>query len=103
MLPRTSRERLRRFNNRLVDPFYIFGSDDRRVHEDASYPWRCIGKVYSSDGYQGSAALVWRNIIVTVGHMVPWTSPNWWMRFVPDYFDGGSLAGAGLESLANHR
>ena len=43
---------------------------------------------------------------LTAGHMVPWTSPNWWMRFVRDSFGGGSLAGAGLESLAlsgNHR
>lgn len=101
ILPRTSRERLRRFNNRLVDPFYVFGSDDRRVYQDASYPWRCIGKLYNSDGFQGTAALVWNNIIVTAGHMVPWNRPNWWMRFVPDYFDGGSLVGQGIESYVS--
>jgi V8-like Glu-specific endopeptidase len=103
-LPSTVRPSLRRFNRREVQPLYIFGSDDRRVYKETSYPWRCAGKLYNSDGYMGSAALVGGNLIVTAGHMVPWTSfgtGSWWMKFVPDYFDGQSLWGAGIESYVS--
>jgi V8-like Glu-specific endopeptidase len=95
---------LRRFNGRIVRPLYIFGADDRRVFQDASYPWRCVGKLFNSDGFSGSASLVWGNTIITAGHMVPWNSisaGSWWMRFVPDYFDGQSLVGAGVESYVS--
>jgi V8-like Glu-specific endopeptidase len=97
-LPRTSAGRMRRFNGRFVDPAYVFGPDDRQVYQDQSYPWRCVGKVFNNEGKVGSGALVWPNIMVTAGHMVPWSSSSWWMRFVPDYFDGQSLLGAGVES-----
>jgi V8-like Glu-specific endopeptidase len=92
---------LRRFNGRQVRPLYIFGADDRRVFQDTSYPWGCVGKLYNSDGFVGSAALVGRDLLVTAGHMMPNTSHSWWMRFVPDYFDGQSLHGAGVESYVS--
>jgi V8-like Glu-specific endopeptidase len=95
---------LRRLNGRRVRPLYIFGPDDRRVYQDSSYPWHCVGKLYNSDGFVGSAALVSANAIVTAGHMVPWngiSAGSWWMRFVPDYFDGQSLLGAGVESYVS--
>jgi hypothetical protein len=95
---------MRRINGRRVRPLYIFGTDQRQVYYDTSYPWRCVGKLYNSDGFMGSASLVWGDIIVTAGHMVPWNSINagsWWMRFVPDYYDGQSLMGAGVESYVS--
>jgi V8-like Glu-specific endopeptidase len=101
LIPRAAAPSLRRFNGRKVRPLYIFGPDDRQVFQDASYPWHCCGKLYNSDGFMGSAAVVSGNTIVTAGHMVPWNSINagsWWMRFVPDYFDGQSLIGSGVES-----
>lgn len=104
VIPRSQVPPLRRLNGRSVRPLYIFGSDDRQVFQDASYPWHCCGKLYNSDGYAGSAALIWGNTIITAGHMVPWNSisaGSWWMRFVPDYFDGQSLLGAGVESYVS--
>jgi V8-like Glu-specific endopeptidase len=97
-LPRTTHGRLRRFNGRVVEPAYVFGPDDRQVYQDGSYPWRCVGKVINNEGKVGSGALVWPNVMVTAGHMVPWNSSSWWMQFVPDYFDGQSLLGAGVQS-----
>jgi V8-like Glu-specific endopeptidase len=103
-LPRPVGPPLQRLNGRRVRPLYIFGPDDRRTFMDASYPWHCVGKLYNSDGFMGSAALVWGNVIVTAGHMVPWNSisaGSWWMRFVPDYFNGKSLLGTGVESYVS--
>jgi V8-like Glu-specific endopeptidase len=101
-LPRTSAGRLRRFNGRSVEPAYIFGTDDRVVYQDTSYPWRSIGRVFNNEGKAASGALVGPNIMVTAGHVVPWNSAQaWWMRFVPDYFDGQSLLGAGVESYVS--
>ncbi len=33
--------------------------------------------------------------------MVPWGDSPWWMQFVPAYFDGTSLFGAGVESFVS--
>ncbi|MGH9432431.1 MAG: trypsin-like serine peptidase [Terriglobia bacterium] len=103
-VPRRAAPRLRRFNGRHVTPLYVFGNDARQPYEDASYPWGCVGKVYNSAGMMGSGALVYGNIVVTAGHVVPWGdvyNHNWWMRFVPDYFNGSSLYGAGVESYVS--
>jgi hypothetical protein len=104
VISRPSRPRMRRFNGRRVDPLFVFGNDDRQLYEDTSYPWGCVGKIYNSDGFQGSGALVGENLVVTAAHVVPWNSiaaGSWWMRFVPAYFNGTSLFGSGVESYAS--
>ncbi len=103
-MPRPARPRMRRFNGRRVEPLYVFGNDDRQIYEDTSYPWGCVGKIYTSDGFQGSGALVGKNLVITAAHVVPWTSAaagSWWMRFVPAYFNGASLFGSGVESYVS--
>jgi V8-like Glu-specific endopeptidase len=103
-LPRTTGPRMQRFNGRRVTPLFVFGADGRRAYEDTSYPWGCVGKVFNSEGIIGSGALVYPNIMVTAGHLVPWNDVqkhNWWMRFVPDYFNGSSLYGGGVESYVS--
>lgn len=92
---------LRRFNGRFVNPLYVFGPDDRREYRDTAWPWGLVGKIFNSQGYTGSGALVGKNLVVTAGHMVPWGQSSWWMKFVPDYFDGSSLFGAGVESYVS--
>lgn len=39
--------------------------------------------------------------MITAGHLVPWGDSPWWMRFVPAYYDGASLHGAGIESYVS--
>ncbi len=92
---------LRRFNGRVVRPLYVFGPDDRSAYRDSSWPWGLVGRVFTSEGKSGSAALIGDRIIATAGHMVPWGQPGWWMRFVPAYFNGVSLHGAGVESYVS--
>ena len=102
-LPSTSETHLTRFNGQRVEPAYVFGADNRQVYRDTSFPWRCVGKVFNSDGKVGSGALVGSNVMVTAGHMIPWNGANGggWIRFVPDYFDTQSLLGSGVQSYVS--
>jgi V8-like Glu-specific endopeptidase len=93
---------LRRFNGRRVRPLWVFGNDDRWQFRDASWPWGLVGRIFNNQGYSGTGALVGNRLVVTAGHMVPWSSSSWWMRFVPAYYDGSSLHGAGVESHVSH-
>jgi len=93
--------RLRRFDGRGVRPLFVFGSDDRWAFQDASWPWGLVGRVFNSSGYSGTGALVGGRLVVTAGHMVPWNDDPWWMLFVPAYFDGVSLHGAGVQSYVS--
>jgi V8-like Glu-specific endopeptidase len=92
---------MRRISGRPVQPLYVFGPDDRWSFRDAAWPWGLLGKVFNSDGKTGSAALIGNRIIATAGHMVPWGSGPWWMRFVPAFYDGASLHGIGVESYVS--
>jgi V8-like Glu-specific endopeptidase len=95
---------MRRFNGRTVQPLYVFGPDDRVAYNDSTWPWGLVGKLSNSDGKVGSAALIGQRIIATAGHMLPWNSiaqGSWWMKFVPAYFNGSSLFGAGVQSYVS--
>jgi len=92
---------MRRFNGRGVSPLWVFGNDDRWSFRDSAWPWGLVGKVFNSNGKVGTGALIGDRIIATAGHMVPWNKEGWWMKFVPAYFDGSSLHGAGVESYVS--
>lgn len=94
-------ELLRRFDGRRVTPLWVFGQDDRWQFRDPSWPWGLVGRIFNNQGYSGTGALVGDRLVVTAGHMVPWNSNPWWMRFVPAYYDGTSLHGAGVESYVS--
>lgn len=106
--PRISADRysrpMRRFNGRSAEPLYVFGTDDRKVYRDSSWPWGLVGKIYNSDGMQGTGALIGKRIIATASHMIPWYSlaqGSWWMRFIPACYKGFSLFGVGVESYVS--
>lgn len=94
-------EILRRFDGSAVQPLWVFGPDDRSVYRDATWPWGLVGKVFTSDGFTGTGVLIGDRLVATAGHMVPWGKPGWWMRFVPAFYDGSSLHGAGFESYVS--
>jgi V8-like Glu-specific endopeptidase len=48
--------------------------------------------------WSGSGVLIGGRVVLTAGHMAPWGSSNWAMKFVPAYYDGGSTLGAGVSS-----
>lgn len=101
-LPRLGKpDPMRRINGRSVNPLYVFGGDDRLAYADSNWPWGLVGKIFTSGGWVGSGALIGPRLVATAGHVVPWGSGPWWMRFVPAFFDGNSLHGAGFESYVS--
>jgi V8-like Glu-specific endopeptidase len=98
------RRPMRRFNGRIVEPLYVFGADNRVPYRDSTWPWGLVGKIFNSDGKVGTGALIGKRLIATAGHMIPWNSVaqgSWWMRFVPAFYDGSSLFGAGVQSYVS--
>jgi V8-like Glu-specific endopeptidase len=92
---------MRSIRGRSTRPLYVFGADDRLAYMDSTWPWGLVGKVYTSSGWTGSAALIGPRLIATAGHVVPWGGGSWWMRFVPAHYNGVSLHGAGVESYVS--
>jgi V8-like Glu-specific endopeptidase len=96
-----TREVLRRFNGRRVTPLWVFGQDNRWEFRDPAWPWGLVGRIVDNRGRTGTGALVGDRLVVTAGHMVPWGDSPWWMQFVPAYYDGVSLHGAGVQSYVS--
>ena len=103
-LPRVERQPGRvtyEHRGRRYRPLYIFGSDDRHVLVDTSWPWLTVGKVTTSDGDAGSGALVGGRIMLTARHVRPGRSidaGSWWMKFTPHAFDGMEPFGSSFVS-----
>ena len=62
---------------------------------------RLVGRSFNNRGFSGTGAFIGDRLVVTAGHMVPWGDSLWWIRFVPAYYDGASLHGAGVESYVS--
>lgn len=98
---------LRRINGKRVRPHgYVFGADDRQPFYPSGYPWHCVGKLLvwsdpSSPSPQstGTGTLVGPNLVLTAGHMAPWGSDPWMMQFIPAFYNGASILGAGVYSF----
>jgi hypothetical protein len=94
---------------RRVEPFYgVYGSDDRQVYYPSGYPWNCIGRIFTwtnasspNWSFYGSGVMVGPRHVLCAGHLAPWGSNNWMMKFVPSYYDGVSLNGPGVLSYVS--
>ncbi|HEY6082031.1 MAG TPA: trypsin-like serine protease [Chitinophagaceae bacterium] len=94
---------LRRLDGTRTEPLWVY-DNARYAFEDDSWPWGLVGRIFNSDGFSGTGTLVGDRLVITAGHMVPWNSVakgSWWIRFVPAYFNGTSLYGAGVESYVS--
>jgi len=80
----------------------VFGTDNRRIFRDTSYPWSTIGLVQTDRG-SGSGVMIGPRHLLTVSHVIDWTAPAGfaadWVRFTPSYYDGGAPFG---ESYGAH-
>jgi V8-like Glu-specific endopeptidase len=69
----------------------IFGSDNRYLFDDLSFPWRTTGKVRTV-GQWGSGTTIGPRHVLTASHVVNWTGGDddgvAWLTFSPGYFDG---------------
>jgi V8-like Glu-specific endopeptidase len=96
---------MRRAGGGLLEPEKVYGSDGRQVYYPSGYPWTCVGKVLVWNDFSmpfpswsGSGVLIGDRVVLTAGHVVPWGSTNWAMRFVPAFYDGGSTLGSAVSS-----
>ena len=94
---------------RAGEVFYgVYGVDDRSVYYPSGYPWQCVGRIFvyvnqwQNWNWSGSGVLIGPRVVLTAGHMVPWDkaqAPDFFgMLFVPGYYDGLSVSGAGARS-----
>jgi len=106
--PGFERHPMQRIKGQRVEPFYgVYSPDDRRVYYPNAYPWRCVGRIFTWNNWagggggwtwSGSGVLVGPRHVLTAGHVCPWNAPSWAMKFVPAYWDGAPLLGAGAQS-----
>ncbi len=103
----TARPPLRRIDGRQVEPYYgVYPPDLRQVFYPGLYPWRCVGRIFTWTNWAGgggwtwwgSGVLVGPRHVLTAGHVCPWGSQSWAMLFVPGYWNGASVYGAGASS-----
>ncbi len=69
----------------------IFGTDDRYLFDDQSFPWRTTGKVRTV-GKWGSGTTIGPRHVLTASHVINWTGGDdggvAWVTYTPGYFDG---------------
>lgn len=99
------RAMLRRKSGALVRPHIVFNHDDRAIFRPEGYPWHCVGRVFvktaeSGDAWKvtGTGTLVGARTVLTSAHLIPWGRQDVAIKFVPGYFNGNSVVGAGVES-----
>jgi V8-like Glu-specific endopeptidase len=102
--------RIRTIGGRTIEPFYgIYDVPDaRKVYYPRDYPWRCTGRIFTYTSWptpnwswSGSGVLIGQRLVLTAGHVAPWGSQSWAMLFIPAYWDGASVYGAGASSYVS--
>jgi V8-like Glu-specific endopeptidase len=96
---------LRRFSGKPLVPDILFPPENRQAYLPQGYPWHCIGRLFVWDNANaanprgsGTAVLVGPRVILTASHMLPIGAASWKCLFVPGYFNGNPVAGAGAAS-----
>jgi V8-like Glu-specific endopeptidase len=102
--------KIRTIKGRTIEAFYgIYDNPDaRKVYYPQDYPWRCTGRIFTYTSWptpnwswSGSGVLIGPRLVLTAGHVAPWGSGSWAMLFVPAYWDGASVYGAGASSYVS--
>ncbi|MEM9911483.1 MAG: trypsin-like serine protease [Pseudomonadota bacterium] len=68
----------------------IFGSDDRYLFFDRSYPWRTTGRVRTAGGTCAGCTIGPR-LVLTASHCINWSTDGTsagWITFSPGFYDG---------------
>lgn len=79
------------------------------MYYPGSYPWSCVGRIFTWTNWAGGGSWTWWGSgvligprhVLTAGHVCPWGAASWAMRFVPGYWNGASVNGAGAESYVS--
>lgn len=67
----------------------IFGTDNRSLFHDHSFPWRTTGQIRTAGG-RGSGTTIGPRLVLTASHCVNWDGNGGagWISFSPSYYDG---------------
>lgn len=67
----------------------IFGTDDRYLFNDRTFPWRTTGLIRTAGG-RCSGTTIGPRLVLTASHCVNWTGDGGagWITFTPGAFDG---------------
>ncbi|NNF99356.1 MAG: hypothetical protein HKM93_08260 [Desulfobacteraceae bacterium] len=70
-------------------PTNIFGTDDRYIYNDASFPWRTIGRIWTASG-ACTGCTIGPRLVLTASHCINWSSGGGagWVKFSPAYYNG---------------
>ena len=82
-------ERFRKREEGEDRPTNIFGTDDRYIYQDASFPWRTVGRVWTQNGACAGCTIGPR-LVLTASHCINWLSGGGagWVKFSPAYYNG---------------
>ncbi len=86
------RERLEAFRRRKPDediPTNVFGTDDRYIYDDQTFPWRTVGRVTTANG-TCSGCTIGPRLVLTASHCINWLAGGGagWVTFSPAYYNG---------------
>ena len=82
-----------RFGERRWWPTTIFDPDGRRSYYDTNYPWRCLVRITTPRGWNGSGVLIGPRHVLTASHCIDWT-PGW-LNVDVLFTNNNSLASSG--------
>lgn len=73
----------------------VYGTDDRYVYRDTSYPWSTVGRVGTTSGGACTGTMVGRNLLLTGGHCMQWNDDGTIgsFSFTPAFFNGDAPFG----------
>jgi V8-like Glu-specific endopeptidase len=75
------RQRKMQLGDLRYDPTTIFTPDGRKAYYDTTYPWRCVVRIVTPRGWNGSGVLIGPRHVLTASHCVDWT-PGWLSVYV---------------------
>jgi V8-like Glu-specific endopeptidase len=89
----------------LVQPYFVFPPDDRQTYYPNTFPFHCVGRVFTWDNYApdkgpdgyGTGTLVGPRHVITAKHVCT-TTPNGRMQFIPAFWDGACVYGTGAHA-----
>jgi len=82
-------QRFRKKHKKEDRPTNVFGTDQRYIYNDSSFPWRTVGRVWTETGACAGCTIGPR-LVLTASHCINWTSAGGagWVKFSPAYYNG---------------